>query len=190
MEYREKIIAAMKEMAFIRGFSRVTVDELAGRTGISKRTIYRYFDSKNEIVSAVLEDFMSAVEMKVQQVLDSPYDPVKKIENVVHVVSQSAMLIQSPALYDLQKHYPGLWDKIEQFRAQKVQLVFEKIITDNIQDNFRAIEDKIFTTALLASIKAVINPSFILENNLTLKETIQVLFTIFMHGIVKEAPGA
>ena len=43
----------------------------------------------------------------------------------------------------------------------------------------------IFTTALIAGVRATVNPTFILENNLSPEETIQSLFTIFLHGVVK-----
>ena len=49
------------------GFSRVTVDELAARCGISKRTIYRYFKSKDEMIVTVMEEVMSEIEQESQR---------------------------------------------------------------------------------------------------------------------------
>lgn len=186
MDYRQRIIAAFKELSMLRGFSGVTVDDLAAHTGISKRTIYRYFNSKEEIIISVLEDFMSTVRQKVQQALDSSADPAQRINNVVMVVAQNVRLFHPLALHDLQKFYPHLWEKIEQFRAERIQEVIENVLAGEQESYFQKINPKIFSTALLTSIRAVVNPAFIMENNLSPEETIQSLFKIFFYGILDE----
>lgn len=61
MEIRERIIAAYSELARLQGFHAVTMDELAVRARVSKRTIYRYFRSKVEIIEATLDAFMAEI---------------------------------------------------------------------------------------------------------------------------------
>lgn len=52
-EQRRKIlIAAGKEM-LARGIRAVTMDEIAAKLGMSKKTIYAYFKDKDEIVEAI-----------------------------------------------------------------------------------------------------------------------------------------
>lgn len=189
MDYRQRITAAFKELAMAQGISRVTVDELAERTGISKRTIYRYFNNKEEIIVSVLEDFMSTIERKVDQAIAFSGDPVEKILNVIKVIPENVGLFFPMALRDLQKYYPHLWEKVEHFRAGKAELIIESILLNDETASFRKINPKVFTTALLASIRAVLNPAFILENNLNLEETVEGLFTIFLHGIVGQQPS-
>ncbi|MCL5935516.1 MAG: TetR/AcrR family transcriptional regulator [Firmicutes bacterium] len=184
MDYRQRITAAFKELAVAKGISRVTVDELAERTGISKRTIYRYFNSKEEIIVSVLEDFMSAMSQKVDQALATSTDPLEKILNVIKVIPDNVSLFFPLVLHDLQKHYPHLWEKVERFRAGRAEHIIERIINDET-GRFKKINPKVFTTSLLAGIRAVLNPVFIMENNLTLEEAVQALFTIFLHGIVE-----
>ncbi len=169
-----------------RGFSGVTVDELASHTGISKRTIYRYFKSKDEIIESVFEEFMNDIRQIIFKSLDSSDNPVEKIINVVIGIAQNVRIVQPPMLYDLQKHYPHLWERLEEFRTRNVQHVFETIITNNHNHFNQNINPKIFTTALLAGIRAVANPAFIIENNLTPEETVRSLFSIYLYGILAE----
>lgn len=186
MDYRERIIAAYREQAARRGFSRVTVDDLVETTGISKRTIYRYFSSKDEIVESVVVDFITDLSRKIEGALDTAADPVEQIFNVISVLTGNIKLVEPVFLYDLHKYYPHLWERIEQFRAQRIQQVFESLMAGGGQDFFRETHPKIFTTALLASIRAVINPMFVIENQLHMEDTIQSLFNIFLYGIVKK----
>jgi len=40
--------------------------------------------------------------------------------------------------------------------------------------------------AFIASIQAVINPEFILDNELTFEDSVRQLVELFMYGIIKE----
>ncbi len=52
---RSKILDAAYELFRRRGFSRVNVDEIAAAAGITKRTLYAHFPSKDALLEAVLE---------------------------------------------------------------------------------------------------------------------------------------
>ncbi|MCL6447893.1 MAG: TetR/AcrR family transcriptional regulator [Armatimonadetes bacterium] len=184
MDYRRRIADALKELASIRGFYGVTVDELAARAGISKRTIYRYFNSKEEIIALVVEDLLLSLEEKVQEALESSNNPVEKITNVIKLIPKSSNLLSPLVLHDLQKHYPHLWEKVEQFRAGKIQQTFENLLANDEQGFFRKVNPRVFTTALISSVRAVVNPAFIMENNLSPEETVESLFSIFLYGVV------
>ncbi len=189
MDYRERIITAYIELAVRRGVSRVTMDDLVAATGISKRTIYRYFRSKEEIVSTVLDDFIADIAQKIQTAFDCADNPLDKIINIINELTRNIKVVEPQFLYDLQKYYPHLWEKIERFRSERIQQVFEDLLSNNEQAYFRKVDPKIFTTALLSSIRSVINPTFIVENHLLIDEAIQCLFNIFLYGIVEVNHG-
>ena len=54
-ETRELIIDAVLEMVADNAFDRETHDELARRVGIARRTVYRYFPSRDSLVEAAWE---------------------------------------------------------------------------------------------------------------------------------------
>jgi hypothetical protein len=126
------------------------------------------------------------LEQKIEAALASAAGPEDKLLSVITVITGNIKLVEPLFLYDLHKYYPHLWKKIERFRAERVQQVFERFLAAGEQDFFRQVHPKIFTTALLASIRAVVNPVFIIENQLNMEETIQALFSIFLYGIVKK----
>ena len=52
---RRRILDAAYELFYRKGFGRVGVDEVAAVAGVTKRTLYYHFKSKDELLSAVLE---------------------------------------------------------------------------------------------------------------------------------------
>ncbi|MBK5221166.1 MAG: mycofactocin system transcriptional regulator [Thermoleophilia bacterium] len=62
----EKIVEVALELFSRQGFAKTTVDEIAAAAGVGRRTIFRYFPSKNDIVCSdfdrVLERLRGALE--------------------------------------------------------------------------------------------------------------------------------
>jgi AcrR family transcriptional regulator len=53
---RAKILESAYALFFERGYFRVGVEEIAAAAGITKRTLYSHFDSKDALVGAVLQE--------------------------------------------------------------------------------------------------------------------------------------
>ena len=51
---RERILAAAYRLFYAQGFSRVSVDAIAERAGVTKRTVYYHFTSKDDVIAEVL----------------------------------------------------------------------------------------------------------------------------------------
>ncbi|OPZ75607.1 MAG: transcriptional regulator BetI [Firmicutes bacterium ADurb.Bin456] len=186
VDYRERVKCNLRELALVHGFSGVTVDELAARCGISKRTIYRYFESKDEMVVAVMEEVMSEIGQGIDSALNSSTSPVERLGAAVHTLLTQMKRVPVPFLYDLEKNYPHLWERVERFRACKIQQVFGEILSGDQRGLIKEIDPVIFTTALLAGIRSVVNPGFIMDHNLSPEIAIQSLFEIFLYGIVDQ----
>jgi AcrR family transcriptional regulator len=52
---RQRILVAAYRLFYKSGFSRVSVDEIAELAGITKRSLYYHFKSKDELLTAVLD---------------------------------------------------------------------------------------------------------------------------------------
>jgi len=52
---QQRILAAAYDLFYKRGFSRVSVDEIAELAGLTKRSLYYHFESKDELLAAVLD---------------------------------------------------------------------------------------------------------------------------------------
>lgn len=52
---RQRIIGAAYELFYRKGYARVGVDAVAAQAGVTKRTLYAHFDSKDQLLAAMLE---------------------------------------------------------------------------------------------------------------------------------------
>lgn len=178
MDIRERIIKACRDLAAEQGLRGFTMDELARRAGVSKRTVYRYFDSKEAIIETSLVQFMLEAAARVKDLLAQNEQPAIFIQSMLNYLSSQGRFIINPsALNDLRLYYPQLWAKIDAFRVKQLRGVLEQIVTT--QPNYlQNIDPRILSTVIIAAIQNVLNPTFILENNLTFEETARQLSLI------------
>ena len=52
---KERILQAGYGLLYREGFTRTSLDAIAAAAGVTKRTLYYHFDSKDALVAAVLE---------------------------------------------------------------------------------------------------------------------------------------
>ena len=52
---RKRMLEAAYELFYRHGYARVSVDQIGDRAGVTKRTLYDHFRSKDELLAAVLE---------------------------------------------------------------------------------------------------------------------------------------
>ncbi len=78
-----KIQGAAKEIMAEKGFRGITMDQVAARAGISKATIYLYFENKDALLTRTLEDLLDGFTSTLKEKLKEESPPLKKIELVV-----------------------------------------------------------------------------------------------------------
>ena len=55
IDTRERILRGAYKLFYAKGFARVGVDAVAEKAGLTKRTLYYHFQSKDELLAAVLD---------------------------------------------------------------------------------------------------------------------------------------
>ena len=58
---KEKIFSVCEERFFREGFASVSVDEISTNLAMSKKTFYKHFASKEDLVQQIMERFMGTV---------------------------------------------------------------------------------------------------------------------------------
>jgi AcrR family transcriptional regulator len=65
---RQRIADAAYDSFWRLGFKRTSLDSIAARAGVTKRTLYAYFRSKDDLLAAVLSDYATKLLGNLQQI--------------------------------------------------------------------------------------------------------------------------
>ncbi len=88
------------------GLRHLSMDDIAHRLSISKKTIYKHFRSKEDLVITVMDQLKDYVDRMTRQILQSNKNPIVKLLEIY--AHRFHLLIQfNPAfILELQKYYP------------------------------------------------------------------------------------
>lgn len=82
---RLALIDAAVDLCLSRGYDNTTVEQIAAACDVSSRTFSRYFNTKEAVFVAVLDDFASEVALELRQ-LDSDLGPLESMRVALRAV--------------------------------------------------------------------------------------------------------
>ncbi|WP_445736701.1 TetR/AcrR family transcriptional regulator [Mariniflexile sp.] len=89
------------------GSKRFTLDELANELGISKKTIYKYFETKEDLVSESLSHLLNRYLSEINDIVkDAHEDPITKIIFIYQKGFGYLKHFKPSFLYGIKKYYP------------------------------------------------------------------------------------
>jgi len=146
---RDRLLKAARTHLFTYGYSALTMDELASELGISKKTLYVHFRSKDELVEAVLDGFASEIRLLADQLfVKNEQSFSTKFRGLVEAMTKRLAKLNPIMLRDLQRFAPHIYVKIDDLRRKNVPYVFGRAIRDG---------------QTLGAVRADIDPVFAIE---------------------------
>ncbi len=189
-DIRKRLIAAASERFVEDGFSAVTVDEIAGGLGISKKTFYKHFMSKDELLLVVTDRLLEGVRSQFRSIAEADTGFPEKLEALVTFLGQRITRLSKPLMRDLQKHAPDIWARVEQFRRERILNDLRGLLLKGVREGFvrSDVDIDLFLMGFIGAAEAVLNPAVLADHPLSVREIIRAVMTVFIRGILT-GPG-
>lgn len=139
---KEKILHIATEMFLIIGFKSVTMDDIAKKSGISKKTIYAHFNNKIALVGEVTDFLFETVRKGVDLIHKQEQNPIVELFEIKRFVMKHLKDEKSSPQYQLQKFYPKIYISLKQKQFDVMQeLIKENLIKGIHQKLYRPTVD-------------------------------------------------
>ena len=170
------------------GFKTFTIDDLASKMGISKKTLYEHFPSKNDLVEAVLDYALDMscknVEAFVQgdgSVIENVYRNQKKVKEIFNINSDRP-------IWELQKYYSKTYERMEIEFAKSDARFIDKLLEKGWKEGlFREDINVNFYKTFYSSVQRLRSVANTFpERELPFWDTIYTLMEYFFRILVNE----
>jgi AcrR family transcriptional regulator len=180
---KEKILNAAEKRMIEFGYRKVTMDEIALDLHMSKNTIYKVFVGKEEIAKGLVK--------RLQRQLNTGLDNIEKTKNdPLRIFSDSVLLLRKQLgpwfehfFREIPTELPSLWEEFLNFRNEKILCIRSLVDKGSRNGIFRRVNSSIATEAYLGAVKAVTNPRFLEQENLTFEQALDTVLDIWSNGI-------
>lgn len=185
---KERILDYSRERFFEEGFQAVSMDEIAAGLGISKKTFYKYFPSKDDLLRQIAERTMAEARAMMHKLLASDLTFIEKLDRFSVLIGTQLSKTSRALARDIRRYAPELWHRIERFREERIQDVFSRLFEQGVREGFvrPEVNKRIFLLAYRAAINNIINPAVLADEPFSFQEALHGIVSIFFRGILTD----
>lgn len=185
---RETIIQEAMRQILKLGLKKFTVEDIAKELGVSKKTIYKYFSTKNEIISAVVEFVLEKEKIYTQGVMEMEGSSITKMDALLFF--HAGDNVPAWVVDDLRRYYPKEYQKREAIQLMKKEC-FNRLLLEGVQAGVirKDCNQGILNIMVRQTIDAILDGEFLRSQDLTLTQAIRQLKEIVLYGIVTRKEG-
>jgi AcrR family transcriptional regulator len=123
MEKMEIEILDTAKVLFHRyGLRPVTMDDIAKDLSISKKTLYKYFSNKEELVDQAINSTFESISSRMFELLSGDGNAIEMLFKMDEVICSNIETHDPGLHFQLQRYYPELFSKLE---GNKREIVFK-----------------------------------------------------------------
>ena len=183
-----RIIDAASDRFMNAGFYKVTMDEIASDLRMSKKTVYKFFPSKETLLKAIVHTLMRRIEGEVHGIISSDRPIEEKLTTLLEFVGKHMRRLSRPFMTDVQRFAPILWKEIEVFRRERVlnklQQMFKQAKKEGV---FREdLDPDLFFLVLNTTIQGIMNPQVLSQQPFSAEEAFKGIFRILYEGVLTD----
>lgn len=188
VEDKQRIVDVSSKRFMENGISKVTLDEIASELGMSKKTMYKFFPSKEDLLKTIVHTIMNGLRLRVEAVVNSDKPFVEKAPELLTIVGHQISVMSKQFLFDLQRFTPELWKEIDEFRRQRILTNIRTIfIQAQAEGVFRKdLDIELFILVFISSVQGIVNPQTLSQQSFSAGEALRGIFRIIFEGAMTD----
>jgi len=141
-ELRERILAAAREQFHRFGLAKTTMREIASQVGVAVGTLYRYFDGKDALIAAFIEEFQSHHRQVAQAILASAEPAELRLRQYLQGrFEASARTRGSPHAAEIERAVLRIDPGRLQAEAEEMEATLAQLLSEGREEGVFALED-------------------------------------------------
>ncbi len=186
-DVRRRIVTAARQHFFAHGFRGVSMDDLAVEMGMSKKTLCAHFDSKTDLLEAVLREKYDELDQELNDIVaECSKDVVRGLHELLECMQRQIEEIQPPFVRDVRCETPAMFDMIKQRRNTALERFFGAILENGRKSGLirKDLALKPTVAILVVATDAIINPAKLAELGMSPQEAYSAILTVFLDGVL------
>jgi len=169
------------------GFRAVTMDDLAVELGMSKKTLYASFTSKEKLLEAVLVSKFHDIDADLRKITSDCSDVPAALHRLVACVQRHTTEIQPSFVRDMRRE-PDLFEGVERRRRAIIRRYFSRVFEAGRKAGIvrHDVPTRLIIEILLAAVQGILNPSKMAELDLTPKTGFTSVIRVVLQGVLSE----
>ena len=185
-EKRLVIARAAADLIFRQGYNETSVSQIARECGIGKSTLYDYFSSKEEIILTLLDEPLSEVQKKAEEIASSHGSVLDRLTRILEMHLE-VLLRDRAYFFKLGFEFQRLPLEVQarhEVKRGAYQVLLKNLIEEGIQEGlFRQVDPDIVMKTTLSILSSVVMTS---RPTGTPQEMLTNALDVMFHGLIDQ----
>lgn len=183
MDLKEEILRGTLQVFNSKGL-KFTMDDIAELLKISKKTLYKVFDDKEELFLAMVDYIFDTIKESEQAVVeDDSLSTVEKIHKILGVLPEGYKDVDLRQLYLLKDKYPKIYNQVELRLETGWEITIELIEQGIAEGCIQPIRIPILKMMLEATLEQFFQRDILIQNKISYQDALDEVVYILMEGI-------
>ena len=170
------------------GIKSVTMDEVARHLGISKKTLYKYVNDKNDLVKKSLDYSCELEQGEIQKICDKQQNAIDESFEISNYVFNHIRSMHPSIVFDLQKYHTEAWKEFTAFKKEQINQCYMNNIEKGIKEGLyrENVNGEIVTKFYTSRFEIMFDPEYFPQEEFDPAETYLEIFRYHIRGIASE----
>ncbi len=187
---RARILRQARIDFFTRGYSVVTMDDLATELGMSKKTLYLHFTGKDAILREIILALGDEIKADADALLGNRgLNFAEKLRGFAEGMAQRLQSLTPHTLRDLQRYAPALYELASAMRQKTIPYVFGRFVEEGqLSGMVRTDLNAVFAVEFyLQAVQGLLQPATLDRLGLAPREVCARAIELFFGGLLTPA---
>lgn len=183
----ELIIEKARKLFFSYGLKSVSMDDIANEVGISKKAIYEFFDGKNALVDAVVNEIIQSHKKLFESSRSTSKDAIDEVVKQDQGFSSICNGIKPSFFYQLENFFPDVWHALDEYKLKMYKDIIENLGWGQNERIYREdIDVKLIADLRLHQLINLLKPQVLTDLNVRIKQLADEFTLLYLHSIATE----
>ena len=120
MDLSVKIRSVAEQLFFKCGIREVSMDDVSKNLKISKKTLYKCFSDKSELVKSTIIHHSNEIESVLENIANTESNPIRQLQLSTEFAISQLSKFNKSMLFDLQKYHPQIYTELVDLREKSI----------------------------------------------------------------------
>ena len=182
---KQRLLSTAFELFSKYGIRSISMDDIAKHLSISKKTIYQFFEDKDEIVHELMKGKLKDDEGELRTIVKSSGNVVEEVFNLMAHISRKIGNVNPSMFYDLQKYHPKTWQLFVEFKINCILKMVEDTLLRGVKEGLlrQDINVKILARMRMEQVDMGFNPAVFPPDKFNILDVQLAMIDHFLYGI-------
>lgn len=183
---KEQIVVTAADLFINLGFKSVTMDDIAQKMGISKKTIYAHFANKTLLVEETTYHILDKVSQGIAEIRRRNHSAVIELFEIKRFTMQHLKNEKSSPQFQLEKYFPKIYNVVKKHHLEKMELCIINNLKRGINSGLYRTELPLdfITKMYFVGIMGMKDPEYFSRDNLGLDQLYERFLEYHLRAIV------